>query len=84
MTVRGLNDNRQFEELKNLFKSAALSASTRPNSLRDFYVARVENGMRPINLTFGAENCRDQFGHLEERNRVRTPNNSIDKQLEHL
>ena len=46
MTVRGLNDNHN-RELKNLFKSAAVSASTRPGPLRDFYVARVEKGMRP-------------------------------------
>jgi transposase len=46
MTVRGLKDNHN-RELKNLFKSAAISASARPGPLRDFYVARVEKGMRP-------------------------------------
>jgi len=46
MTVRGLNDNHN-RDLKNLFKSAAISASTRPGPLRDFYIARVEKGMRP-------------------------------------
>jgi transposase len=46
MTVRGLNDNHN-RDLKNLFKSAAISASTRPGPLRDFYVARVEKGIRP-------------------------------------
>jgi len=46
MTVRGLNDNHN-RDLKNLFKSAAISASTHPGPLRDFYVARVEKGMRP-------------------------------------
>src|ERR1700675_2415919 len=46
MTVRGLNDNYN-KDLKNLFKSTAVSASTRPGPLRDFYVARVEKGMRP-------------------------------------
>jgi transposase len=46
ITVRGLNDNHN-KDLKNLFKSAAISASTRPGPLRDFYVARVEKGMRP-------------------------------------
>jgi transposase len=46
MTVRGLNDNYN-RDLKNLFKSAAISASTRPGPLRDFYLARVEKGMRP-------------------------------------
>ncbi len=46
ITVRGLNDNHN-KDLKNLFKSAAISASTRPGPLHDFYVARVEKGMRP-------------------------------------
>jgi transposase len=46
LTVRGLNDNHN-RDLKNLFKSAAISASTRPGPLRDFYGARVEKGMRP-------------------------------------
>jgi transposase len=45
-TVRGLNDNHN-RDLKNLFKSAAISASTRPGPLHDFYVARVEKGTRP-------------------------------------
>jgi transposase len=46
ITVRGLNDNHN-NDLKNLFKGAAISASIRPGPLRDFYVARVEKGMRP-------------------------------------
>jgi transposase len=46
ITVRGLNHNHN-QDVKNLFKSAAISASTRPGPLRDFYLARVEKGMRP-------------------------------------
>jgi hypothetical protein len=46
ITVRGLNDNHN-KDLKSLFKSAAISASTRPGPLHDFYVARVDKGMRP-------------------------------------
>ena len=46
ITVRGLNDNHN-KDVKNLFKSAAISASTRPGPLHDFYIARVEKGMRP-------------------------------------
>ncbi len=46
ITVRGLNDNHN-KDLRNLFKSAAISASTRPGPLRDFYVAWVEKGIRP-------------------------------------
>ena len=46
ISVRGLNDNHN-KDVKNLFKSAAISASTHPGPLHDFYVARVEKGMRP-------------------------------------
>ena len=46
ITVRGLNDNHNHD-LKNLFKGAALSASTHPGPLYDFYMALVEKGMRP-------------------------------------
>jgi hypothetical protein len=44
--VRGLNDNYNHD-LKNLFKSTAISASTRPGPLRDFYLALLAKGMRP-------------------------------------
>jgi transposase len=46
LTVRGLSDNH-IHDLKNLFKGAALSASTHPGPLYDFYVALLEKGMRP-------------------------------------
>jgi transposase len=46
ITGRGLNANHN-KDLKNLFKSAAISASTRPGPLHDFYTARVEQGTRP-------------------------------------
>jgi len=46
MTVRGLNNNHN-PEVKNLFKGAAISASTHPGPLYDFYVALLEKGMRP-------------------------------------
>jgi transposase len=46
ITVRGLNDNHNHD-LKNLFKGAALSASTQPGPLHDFYTALIEKGMRP-------------------------------------
>jgi len=46
ITVRGLNDNHN-PDLKSLFKSAAISASTRPGPLRDFYVALLDKGLRP-------------------------------------
>ena len=46
MSVRGLSDNHN-PEVKNLFKGAAISASTHPGPLYDFYVALLEKGMRP-------------------------------------
>jgi transposase len=46
ISVRGLSDNYN-RDLKNLFKSTAISASTRPGPLRDFYVALLTRGMRP-------------------------------------
>ena len=46
MTVRGLNHNHNHD-LKNLFKGAAISASTRPGLLHDFYVALLEKGTWP-------------------------------------
>jgi transposase len=46
ITVRGLNRNHN-KDVKNVFKSAAIYASTRPGPLHDCYVARVEKGMRP-------------------------------------
>jgi transposase len=44
--VRGLSDNYN-RDLKNVFKSTAISASTRPGPLRDFYLALLAKGMRP-------------------------------------
>src|SRR5271167_2796225 len=46
MTVRGLSNNHN-PEVKNLFKGAAISASTHPGPLYDFYLALLEKGMRP-------------------------------------
>jgi transposase len=44
--VRGL-DTAHNHHLKNLFKSAAIQASTTNGPLRDFYEALVAKGMRP-------------------------------------
>jgi hypothetical protein len=41
-----LSDNYN-RDLKNLFKSTAISASIRPGPLRDFYLALLAKGMRP-------------------------------------
>jgi len=44
--VRGLNWNHNHD-LKNLFKSAATTASVMPGPWRDFYQQRVDSGMAP-------------------------------------
>lgn len=46
VTVLGLSDNHNHD-LKNLFKGAALSASTRPGPFHEFYAALLAKGMRP-------------------------------------
>ena len=44
--IRGLNKNCNHH-LKNMFKSAAINASTKPGPFQDFYAALVAKGMRP-------------------------------------
>jgi len=44
--IRGLNKNYNHD-LKNLFKSAAVVASTKPGPFEDFYAALLAKGMRP-------------------------------------
>jgi transposase len=46
VTVRGLNRNRN-RHLKELFKSAANSASTQPGPFGDYYAGLVKKAMRP-------------------------------------
>ncbi len=84
ITVRGLNDNHN-KDLKNLFKGAAISASTRPGPLRDFYVARVERGMRPTmaRLTLARKIAAISLT-MWKKGVSFDPNSCIGKQLEHL
>ena len=74
ITVHGLNDNHN-KDVKNLFKRAAISASTRPGLLHDFYVARVEKGDAADHGPSypGTEGCRNHFNHVEERSEFRSP-----------
>jgi len=46
MEVRGLNENCNHD-LKNLFKGAAIVASTKPGPFEEFYAALLAKGMRP-------------------------------------
>ena len=57
--IRGLNENCNHD-LKNLFKGAAVVASTKPGPFESFYAALVSKGMRPemARLTFI-----EQIGH---------------------
>ena len=72
ITVRGLNDNHN-KDVKSLFKSAAISASTRPGPLHDFYATRVESGMRPTmaRLTLARKIAAITLTHVEERSEFR-------------
>jgi transposase len=46
VSIRGLNQNHNHD-LKNLFKGAAVSASTKPGPFQEFYAALLARGMRP-------------------------------------
>jgi hypothetical protein len=46
VSIRGLNQNHNHD-LKNIFKGAALVASSKPGPFQDFYTARLANGIRP-------------------------------------
>jgi transposase len=46
VTVLGLNENHNHD-LKNIFKSAAISASTRPGPFQELYAALLAKGRRP-------------------------------------
>ena|SRR6266571_4230113 len=45
-SVRGLNQNCNHD-LKNLFKGAAVIASSKPGAFQEFYAALLAKGMRP-------------------------------------
>jgi len=45
-SIRGLNENHNHD-LKNLFKSAAILAATKPGPFQEFYAALLAKGMRP-------------------------------------
>jgi transposase len=46
VSIRGLNENHNHD-LKNLFKGAAVIASSKPGPFREFYAALLAKGMRP-------------------------------------
>ena len=46
VSIRGLNQNHNHD-LKNLFKSAAVLAASKPGPFQEFYAALVAKGMRP-------------------------------------
>jgi Transposase IS116/IS110/IS902 family len=72
ITVRGLRDHYN-RDLKNLFKGAAISASTRPGPIHDIYVALVAKGMRPDDGSSHphTKDCHHHFNHVEERRELR-------------
>ncbi len=46
VSIRGLNQNHNHD-LKNLFKSAAIIAASKPGPFQQFYAARLARGMKP-------------------------------------
>jgi transposase len=46
VSIRGLNQNHNHD-LKNLFKSAAIVAASKPGPFQQFYAARLAKGIRP-------------------------------------
>jgi hypothetical protein len=46
VSIRGLNQNHNHD-LKNLFKGAAMVASSKLGPFQEFYVALLAKGMRP-------------------------------------
>ena len=70
VTVLGLNDNYNHD-LKNLFKGAAISASTRPGPLY-VYVGLLEKGIATDHGAshLGTKDCHHHFNDVEERSKA--------------
>jgi transposase len=70
--IRGLNENCNHD-LKNLFKGAAVVASTKPGPFESFYAALVTKGMRPemARLTLARKIATIVFDCVEERSVLR-------------
>jgi len=66
-TVRGLNRDHNHD-LKDIFKGAAMRASTAAGPLHDFYENLLAKGRKPNDGTpdSGEEDCRDHLDRLEE------------------
>ena len=73
ITVRGLNDNHN-KDVKNLFKSAAISASTRPGPLtRVLHGSSGEGDPADDGASdTGPQDRHDHFNDVEERSRFRS------------
>ena len=76
VTVLGLNQNHNHD-LKNIFKSAAISASTRPGPFQEFYAGLLAKGGAGDGATHpGTEDCSDHVDDLEERSVLRRQRNT--------
>ena len=72
--IRGLNDNCNHD-LKNLFKGAAVVASTKPGPFAEFYGGMLAKGMRPNSAADpGQKDCHDCVDRVEERSVLRRSN----------
>jgi hypothetical protein len=70
LSIRGLNRNCNHD-LKNLFKGAAIVASSKPSPFQQFYAALLTKGIRPemARLTL-ARICHHRVDCVEERRSV--------------
>jgi hypothetical protein len=80
--IRGLNENCNHD-LKNLFKGAAVVASTKPGPFESFYAALVAKGIcaRDGAADLGQEDCHHCFDCVEERSVLRRPTSETTNSL---
>jgi hypothetical protein len=81
-SIRGLNRNCNHD-LKNLFKSAAIVASSKPGPFQEFYTALLTKGIRPemARLTLARKIATIVLIAVEERSVLRRPTSETTNSL---
>ena len=77
---RGLNENCNHD-LKNLFKGAAVVASTKPGPLEEFYATLLTKDMRPEMARLTLARKIATFNCVEERSVLRRPTSETTNSL---
>ncbi len=82
VSVRGLNRDCNHD-LKNLFKGAAIVASSKPGPFQEFYAALVGQGHAAGDGApdLGQEDCHDRVDRVEERSVLRRPTSETTNSL---